>query len=213
MPSLEANYSIHLDGRWSLEDLYVFPRSFEQVYYAWQALTPTSDDYLEERISRAFHVFPWQGGYSAVNFYQQLKYAIPPKSRPQIISIRYGSPGEIDLQLVVDTAKHLAEAVVLISGAIIATNKAYHDIYTGMQKRELLRIKNEKETIELVKKHKKFITDSAEELCEILSIPDSELVLSRTPNDLIAVKILLSLYRRIRTLADFQAKGKVDFRK
>ena len=213
MPARRGRYNVHIDGKWSLEDLYIFPRTYEQIYYAWQTFGPSDDDITEDRIARAFHIFPWQGGYSAVNFYNQLKYITPARQRPQIISIQYGSPGAIELQLAVSLAKDIAGAVMLISGSIIACNKAYHDVYTGMQKRELLRIKNEKETIELVKKHRKFLEESAHTMMEILSVPDAIILGNRTESDLLTTKILLSLFRRIRTLAEFQNRGKVDFGK
>jgi hypothetical protein len=34
------NYPIAIDKRWSLEDLYKFPRAYEQVYFAYEALLP-----------------------------------------------------------------------------------------------------------------------------------------------------------------------------
>lgn len=61
------NYKIFIDGRWSLEDLYRFPRAYEQVYFAIEAMLPASDEETEWRLQRAFRAYPWQGGYSAVN--------------------------------------------------------------------------------------------------------------------------------------------------
>ena len=77
------DYTILIDKRWSLGDLYEFPRAYEQVYFAFEALIP-ADEEAAARIDRAFKAFPWRGGYSAVNFYNQLKYATPPNKRPTI---------------------------------------------------------------------------------------------------------------------------------
>src|SRR5207248_3759476 len=89
-------YTIHIEGKWSLEDLYVLPRTFEQVYFMVYSLFPEHDDFTLERIQHTYEAFPWQGGYSAVNFYDQLKHITPKRERPQIASIHYGSPGWIE---------------------------------------------------------------------------------------------------------------------
>jgi len=86
-------YQIPIDGNWSLEDLYVFPRAYEQCYFMYLALTATPQAADDERIARAYEAFPWQGGYSAVDFYNRLKWSVPKRKRPTIIRIRYGSPG------------------------------------------------------------------------------------------------------------------------
>lgn len=86
-------YKILIDGRWSLEDLYQFPRAYEQVYFAIEAMLPAADEEAEYRMQRAFLAYPWQGGYSSVNFYNSLKHATPAFERPAIVSLKYASPG------------------------------------------------------------------------------------------------------------------------
>ena len=88
-----GDYLIRMDGRWTLDDLYRFPRTYEQVYFALDALVPSETHADEERVARAFQAFPWQGGYSAVNSYNQLKFATPFEIRPKVASIQYASAG------------------------------------------------------------------------------------------------------------------------
>ncbi len=92
-----GTYTIHIKGEWSLEDLFVFARTFEQVYFLIYSLMPEHNEAALERIHHAYHAFPWQGGYSAVNFYDELRYATPERERPQIASIQYGSPGWFEI--------------------------------------------------------------------------------------------------------------------
>lgn len=54
-----GNYQIHIDGRWTLEDLYKFPRNYEQAYFALDALVPSESQADNERVARAFKAFPW----------------------------------------------------------------------------------------------------------------------------------------------------------
>ena len=84
----QEGYSIAMDSRWSLEDLYEFPRAFEQVYFAFEAVLPSQDAVASARLTAAFTAFPWRGGYSAVNFYNQLKRATPRERRPTIRAIK-----------------------------------------------------------------------------------------------------------------------------
>ncbi len=91
----EDTFRIGMDGDWSLEDLYILPRSFEQVYFLMYSLSSDLDADETERIAHAYRVFPWRGGYSAVDFYNQLKWTAPGDYRPKIVSIQYASPGAI----------------------------------------------------------------------------------------------------------------------
>ena len=74
MDLIEANHKIPIDGKWDLEDLHRFPRAYEQVYFMLYCLLPHEDEWVQERIDYAFKQYPWMGGYSAVNFYNKLKY-------------------------------------------------------------------------------------------------------------------------------------------
>jgi hypothetical protein len=86
-------YTVHLAGRWSLGDLYEFPHAYEQVYFLILSLKPNDDELRTAGVKRIYSAFPWQGGYSAVNFYNDLRGMTPVGDRPAIKSIRYESPG------------------------------------------------------------------------------------------------------------------------
>jgi hypothetical protein len=205
------SFRIDIDGKWSLENLYEFPRSFEQVYFAVESLAPAANRDADERIENAFRAFPWAGGYSVVNFYNQLKLATPPKRRPQVNSIRYASPGWIELALDPMLAARVATIVCTVAFSIDRCNKVYHNIYSNLQQRKLLRIEVETKQIELTENQISFLKNSANEMAKMMQIRDIDTLDSRTQNPLISVKILLSLYRRVRKLAEFQNRGKANF--
>jgi len=81
-------HQLPIGGKWTLEDLYVFPRLYEQCYFMYLALDPNSREFDDDRVHHAYEAFPWQGGYSAVDFYNQLKWAVPRRRRPRITRIR-----------------------------------------------------------------------------------------------------------------------------
>ena len=134
-------YTIHIEGGWSLEDLYVFPRTFEQVYFLVYSLMPERDEDSLERIHDAYRAFPWRGGYSAVNFYNQLKYVTPKKDHPQIASLHYASPGWLEVALILSVAFSVERLVQSISSTIGHAHDVYDRIVRGMSERKLLRVR------------------------------------------------------------------------
>jgi len=204
----EKNHKIYIDGKWDLEDLYVFPHTYEQVYFLIYSLLPHEDEEIQEKIKYAYSKFPWRGGYSAVNFYSKLKDTTPKKERPQVLSLQYASPGWIELSLIIVVAVAVERLVKAIASIIKEANSTYHEIQTGLSKRKLLRIEVKKKELELEKQHKDFIRDSTEKMANILSLKDIAQMHEKSGSPLKTLKILLSLYRRIRTLVEYQNRGK-----
>jgi hypothetical protein len=205
-----GDYQILIDKRWSLEYLYKFPRAYEQVYFAFESVLPAPDELTDERIERAFRAFPWRGGYSAVNFYNQLKFVTPLKNRPIISRIQYASPGLIELLLNIPLAFKIAGVVTSVATSIGACNKVYNAIHSDLQKRKLLRIEVERKKIELTNDQLNFIINANEQMASILCLPSTETINGRTKDPLITLKILLSIYRRVRTIAEYKNKGQAS---
>jgi hypothetical protein len=205
-------YRIEIDGKWSLEDLYRFPRAYEQVYFALEAIIPSDDKEQDERIERAFIAFPWRGGYSAVNFYDQLKWATPVPHRPAIVSVKYASLGWIELFLNQPLAVQMAGIISTVAASLGVCNKVYNQIHSDLQKRKLLRMAVESRRIALSKEQIAFVKECADNLADVVGVASAKALDERTKDPLISLKILLSVYRRIRTLAEFKNRGKADFR-
>lgn len=202
-------YEVPIDGDWTLEDLYVFPRAYEQCYFMYLALSPKSPEVEDERIIHAYEAFPWQGGYSAVDFYNQLKWAVPKRRRPRIVRIRYASPGLIEIGgLVVSVAVIIEKVVHTLCNTAKDVSRTYSAIHRDMQKRRLLRIKAEGEMRNLTSEEQRAIDRHAAEMASILKV-DLGLLNERTGSSYRSLKILLSLFRRLRSIAQFQKNGKV----
>lgn len=205
-------YTIHIEGDWSLEDFYVFPRTFEQVYFLVDSLMPERDEDKLERIHHAYRAFPWRGGYSAVNFYNQLKYVTPKKDRPQIASIQYASPGWLEVALILSVAFSVERLVKSIANTIGHANDVYDRIVRGMSERKLLRLEADRKELQFKKDELEYVTSSLEQMAELLGINNIEEINARTGHPYLSLKILLSLYRRVKTLTNYIVKGKADFR-
>jgi hypothetical protein len=118
-------YRIDMDGRWQLRDLYEFPHAFMQAYAFVYCFDSDAVPRSAERIDYALESYPWAGGYSIVNIYAVLQHQIPSHDRPSIASIRYASPGWIDLLLSLHPAVKIAASVATIAASVAGTAKSY----------------------------------------------------------------------------------------
>jgi len=209
-----ANIKMYIDGEWDLTDLNVLTRVYIQVYGFLYSLD-VANGYIDEEIQYIYGKYPWRGGYSAVNFYQNLFSKMPREYRPRIKSIQYASPGFIELTQLVDVAKDIAQIVGYVSAAILAGNKTYSSIQKGMRKRELSKIDLRSKELNLREKEREFIHKSVEEISNIMGVKKETLAklhLRAENNELAVLKMLSSLYRRARDLAKLENKQKLNLK-
>ncbi len=173
------------------------------------ALLPDAWEYEAERIARAYETFPWQGGYSAVGFYNQLKWAVPKTKRPRVRRIEYSSPGLIELGLVVAVAAAIERIVRSLCKSAKNLNATYAEIYRDLQERKLLKIKTENEIRRLTAPERRVIDAHVETMAQILDV-DPKVLNDKTGSSYKSLKILLSLFRRVKKLAEFQKKGRTN---
>jgi hypothetical protein len=204
-----GRYEIPIAGEWSLEDLYVFPRAYEQCYFMYLALLPDAWEFEEERITRAYEAFPWQGGFSAVGFYNHLKWAVPKKKRPRVRRIEYSSPGLIELGLIVAVAAAIERIVRSLCNSAKNINATYTEIYRDLQDRKLLKIKTENEIRRLSASECRVIDTHVKTIAQVLDV-DPKALNDKTGSSYKSLKILLSLFRRMKRLSEFQKKGMIN---
>jgi len=218
----KGTYKITLDGQWDLEDLASFPHTYSQVYsllYSLQAPVSSADSFAVkyreeehvERLKYTYTAFPWKGGWSAVDFYESLYRLVPRDDRPYIKSIRYSSPGLLELTLVLLIAQNAKLIISNITQSIRTMNRTYQEIYKGLQDRKLLRIKVKREQLKLASEELRFIEESTERLVHLMEFQHLQKLRELSGSPLVTLKILLSLYRRIRDLARYEIKKKLKF--
>lgn len=208
--SVVDNYRISLDGDWSLSDLYEFPHTYAQLYSLLYVLEFAAEDIDDERIESAFRSHPWRGGFSALNFYKQLGRIVPIRDRPRINSIRFESPGWLELTLAVAIASNIERLVEAFSKSGRHLNTLYKDIYKGLHQRKLMRIKVRRQEIALRREQIRFAEESAKRLGQLMDFRYVEELDRLTNNPLGTLKILLSIYRRLRALNKYEKRGKAN---
>jgi hypothetical protein len=210
-PVRSGSYRIRLDADWSLKDFYELPHVFAQVYAFNCAFLLARGDGGSERVVYAFSSYPWRGGYSAVNFYNTLGYQVPLRLRPKVKSIQYASPGWIELSLLVSAALAIGKAIDTFVKSAGGLNALYTDIHRGMRDRKLMKIDVKLKELELTKAQIDFAVESSQRLAKDLGFEGLDELNEGTGNPLATLKILLSYYRRVRTLAGYAIKGKAKF--
>jgi hypothetical protein len=208
-------YRISIDGDWTLEDWYVFPRTLSQVYAFLYSMTAVSESKEEpdedDHLYITYTAHPWRGGYSAVNFYNYLQNLVPGPLRPRVVSAQFSSPGWFELGLAVAVALSIKRIVKAFCDAGREINSLYNEIYNGLQERKLLSISVKRKELQLEREVVEFIDLSMKCLARMMGFEGVRELYKVTPNPLAAVKILLSFYRRVGTLAEYQQKGKAEF--
>jgi hypothetical protein len=208
---LEGNYTIWIGSTWSLTDFYELPHVFEQAYAFNCAFLLAEEARDPVRLDDVFSLFPWRGGYSAVNFYRSLGSQVPRGLRPKVKSIQYASPGWIELTLAVKAAVAIGTVIGIFVKSAGGLNGLYNEIYKGMTKRKLMRINAKHKELELTRDQIKFVIESAGQLAKAIGFENLEELNQHTGNPLASLKILLSYYRRIRKLAEYVVDGKAEF--
>jgi hypothetical protein len=210
---LETNkIRLLLDGRWALDELAATSKGYNQLYSFAYSLLPNLPT---TRLSEVAHVYanlPWRGGFSTVNFFFNIFAKIPPTLRPQIVQIKYASPGFIELAELVAVAGLVARFVKTVCGALNFANDTYRRIQKGAVEHGLNKTKANKEELDLLERQIKFCKSSCKDLVSILGMTEEEertLDIRVNGNDLMKLKLLMSVYRRAEPLAILQSSKKL----
>jgi hypothetical protein len=203
-------YRVELAGKWTLADFHEFPYAYTQSYSFLYSLM--ADEIPEDALEDSpYRIYPWRGGYSAVNFFKRLYSDIPRSERPQVISISYASPGWIELGLVLVVAMSLRKIIDNLCKAAKSINQTYNEIYMGMQERKLLSLDSKSAELKLDKEHLEFLERSSDTFAKLLGFESYGTLIRYSPNPLTTLKMLMAFYRRVRKLKDYQIKDKLKF--
>ncbi|HFD2399736.1 hypothetical protein [Escherichia coli] len=196
---------IELDNRWELADFAVLTKEYLQLYGFFYGLKGGS---------RGYSTMPWEGGHSVVNFFRGAYSATPPDLRPVVKKIQYASPGFIELSALIDISWQIAELVTAVGGSILAANKVYDQVMRTYRQREWAKLKSEKLRIQNQIKEIELVSDAVKSLESVMALSEEQrknLVQLSGADELVQLKILLAVYRRLSPLVELQNSGKANF--
>lgn len=207
-----ARVKLLLDHDWTLEDLAVVSKSYNQLYAFSYSLLPHLPASRKREVITAYANLPWRGGYSTVNFFFHVFHHIPSDSRPQVTRITYASPGFIELAAIAAVCFSVSRIVTAVSNALKTAHDTYHHIQKGIRVRKLSKLQANLEELKLQVQTLEFCEKSCTQLVKTLGITteENEVLEQRTGgNKLMKLKLLMSVYRRVEPLAEKQAQGKL----
>jgi hypothetical protein len=204
---------LKLDNDWEMQELADLAKLYTQCYSLVYSLSGDRVESTDEQVVDWFHgvyaKLPWRGGYTAVNFYNSLYAKIPYEQRPQIVEIRYASPGHIKLKEAALVAALLAAIVTAVTTSFDQIHDSYNNIQTGMSERKLRRLEVELAELQLDQERLRFVRSAKQQLIDQMQIPQvmqEELIRRSSGNDLMQLKILMSFYRRVQPLAELELR-------
>jgi hypothetical protein len=204
---------LRLDGSWNLEELSEATKDYIQLYGFAYSLLPDLPAARRSEVDHIYGKFPWRGGYSTVNFFNQLFHKIPPKFRPDVESIRYASPGYIELQEVLVVAVSVAAIVKTVCSSIGMAHDTYRKIQKSSVEHKLTKIDLTNKELDLTQRQLTFCETESKKLVKLFGLTEAQDALLDVlveGNPIAKLKILLSVYRRVEPLAEKQAAGKLN---
>lgn len=205
-----AKRTVHIDGRWGINDLRKFSDLVQDCYAFVYALTGRGTEETRDRVTELFQKYPWRGGFSSFNFFDDLYHLIPPTQRASISSIQYASPGTIELQMNKEAATTIHALCIAINHPDSVIVDAYNEVHSWLAERNWL--SRSAADLRLSASDKRELLDVAARLAESFGLSNQQqYILDLSNSDpLAAVKILLAYYRRLDGLADYIATGKAS---
>lgn len=204
----ENTYKILLDGDWSLEDLTTFTRVYFQNYSFLYSL---ENEDTPDKIASVLKDYELRDGLSYVNIYDILKSHVPKEDRPAINSIRYSSPGWMELILNPHIALEVAGAISIFLKSMKAVGEAYKKLYKIYVDLNAERLENKNTALKLKKENIEIANKLNQELAKGLGFKNLAELDKHTGDVEESSKLLMAHYRRIEKMANFVKSGKAEF--
>lgn len=202
--------TVHIDGRWGIDDLRRFSDLVQDCYAFVFALSGVGPATAKQGIAGLFRRYPWRGGFSSVNFFDDLYKLIPASERADIRSIQYASPGTIELRMNGGVADSIRRLIVGLDEENNRASITYTDVRAWLRSRGWLG--KAKEDLRLTDADNGELLERFRLLCSVLGLStrEDDILGLASSDPLGAVKILLAYYRRLAGLADYVATGKAQ---
>lgn len=214
MNKLKPAYKILLDKNWSLEEFTIFTRLYFQNYsfiYCLEDLPPAEIKQNSYKLENVLKEFKLRSGLSYVNIYTIFRDEIRKDERPDVKSIKYASPGWIELYLNIEVAIEVAKAMPIFLSSTATVVIAYKKLYKIFIDLHRLRKEKKNMSLKLDLEHVKTVNQLNNELAKGLGYTNLNQLIKNTNDVEETSKLLMAHYRRMNKMAEFVRKGKADF--
>jgi|TARA_R110000851_G_scaffold68733_9_gene154256 hypothetical protein len=201
-------YDLKLDGDWYLEELMGLPRTYSQLYSFIYTLKNMMRVSVSSNANNIFSNYPWKGGFSTVNFYKDLNAVIPSFHEPKVDSIQYASPGQIRLELLKPVSLSVEGIVNTCFENKAKLKEINKKVAEFLRSKELSKVDGSDPDLVIDESDKMFLSKGISAFSELMKLSDYESdIIRASGNELVAIKIIMSFYRRVSKLFGFIEKG------
>lgn len=206
--------TLFVDGEWDMPDFGQFYNRYSDVYYFLGATSAFSDATValerKRSIQEMFIETPFRGGFSYVNFYDQLVHHVPRAERLRMDKIKYESPGYVNVNGDEETFSEIKFIIVNFlenKGILRNKYKQLHSLLSGLGYLTTSGREFDNSTDTASK-----IEADADDLAVTLKIPNVDTIKKLVENNrLVYAKLMLSIHRRIDDASKFFAQSRVNF--
>lgn len=209
--AVRAVQRFEVAGAWAMREFSKFHHAVSDLYALSRSIELFMDDQIEvdrkRKIMTSF-VKPWQGGGSYFGFYRSLAKAGGREYQPDIKAIQWASPGYIDVFGDEETFDRLLNLIEHFGTKRREIARRYEELWSFLREANYL----ERGSGRLDKKSltATTINERAKLLSASLGLSSYRTLKKMASNDpVIAAKVLLATKRRVETLFDFFAQGRL----
>ena len=209
----DAEEKFNIDGSWELGEFSRFYGQVEDIYYMFNDVRrfgdPDTSADTKEAISEALNR-PWKGGGSYLAYYKSVANDNAPTAKLQVSGIQYNSPGYVAIKA---KQKPFDDMIALLQSYADHkpfVRKAYNDLYQFMLANKFLSRENLR--VFVSKESRSAVVRLAVKLDGYMpGISFDTFVNMSKGDDLVAAKVLLSVFRRMDRLYKFFEEGRVRY--
>jgi len=194
-----SNISILFNENWNIESLRTFFRSYRHLHNFYYATS--------NKIVRTIPNMPWQGGFSAMHFYNNLDKKIQGINAPQEKYLRAASPGILKVSVGEEYAKKVLLALSNYDMNKESIDETYRSIRRTIKDTRLNKISIELAT-QRFEQNKKLVS-LREELAQLLELESNLSDISVGRSLFESAKILMAHYVRVRSVYEEAESGRI----
>lgn len=205
--------TFNIDGSWDANEFSSFYGKMSDVYAIFVAenrlSTAPANDNVSDKIKNSVLRRLWQGGGSYSGFYNALEQNIPDMEPLKVTRIQYASPGEIELRGQSEIFSEMLNSFANFE-CISRQAEAEYQFINKMLSKEKLKAASPDSTFSTDEK-RDIAKGKADILMECVGLNEfNKFYEACDKNDLVYIKLVMSIYRRFKGVFNFMSEGRVD---
>ncbi len=201
-----------IDGSWELGEFSQFYGQVEDIYYIFNDIRRFNDSATNSKVKAAISQAldrPWRGGGSYVGYYDKIANDNAPTAKLKVSGIKYNSPGYVSVRAKKKPFEDMVALLQSYAHNINSMRKAHSALYRFMSANKLLS-SDAKKFVNAASRAS--ISTHAARLDAYMPGDAYQTFLKMSEgSEVVAAKILLSMFRRMERLYRYFEQGRVKY--